>query len=302
MISSRIAGRSVAVLLAGAVLLPVGSASADPGESVDPVPPAAGPQSAELVPGVPVTLLPLSRMDTPDQALEPKVYTPSDTEEAVEPRDAPEEAYDAVEYVDPMDSFGDSTCSEETGVRQREVERWLKRPVDGEQSAADCRAIRAFQKKHRIKPAIGYAGPTTWATMQLVSARDNPNAERKCPVRTYRVACVDLDRQLVWVQTGKDVVFGPVPIRSGREGYGTRNGWHKVYWRHKNHVSSLYKSPMPYSQFFSGGQAFHGVYGSIFTPVGSMGCVNMGLKEARKLWGVLKKGDRVYVWGHRPEK
>ncbi|MFC5215490.1 L,D-transpeptidase family protein [Streptomyces coerulescens] len=302
MISRRIARRSVAVLLAGAAMLPVGGASADSLDSADPVPPTFGPQAARLVPGIPLTLLPLSQMDTPDQALTPKVYKPSRQEDAVEPRDAPEEAYDLVEYVDPMDSFGDVTCSEEDGLRQREVERWLKRPVDGEQSTGDCRAIRTFQKKHGIKPAVGYAGPTTWATMQLVSARKNPNADKKCPVRKYRVACVDLDRQLAWVQHNKRIVFPPVPIRSGREGYGTRTGWHTVYWRHKNHVSTLYKSPMPYSQFFSGGQAFHGVYGNIFTPIGSRGCVNMTLRDARKLWGVLKKGDRVYVWGYRREE
>jgi hypothetical protein len=58
---------------------------------------------------------------------------------------------------------------------------------------------------------------------------------------------------------------------------------------------------MPYSQFFSGGQAFHGVYGNIFTAVGSMGCVNLRLDEARKLWRVLKNNDQVYVWGHRQE-
>ncbi|ELS55540.1 hypothetical protein STVIR_3442 [Streptomyces viridochromogenes Tue57] len=265
-----------------------------------PVPPDSGPQ-AGLVPGIPLGLPPLWQTDTPDQAMAPEVYTPSAEEDAVEPEDAPREAYDSVEYVDPIDALGGVKCSEETGPRQRQVEQWLKLPVDGEQSAADCRAVRAFQKKHGIKPAIGFAGPLTWSTMQLVDARKNPNADKKCPVRAYRVACVDLDRQLTWVQHGKKVVFGPAPIRSGREGYGTRTGWHAVYWRHKNHVSTLYKSRMPYSQFFSGGQAFHGVYGNIFSPVGSMGCVNMRLDEARRLWHVLRQNDRVYVWGHRQE-
>jgi lipoprotein-anchoring transpeptidase ErfK/SrfK len=111
---------------------------------------------------------------------------------------------------------------------------------------------------------------------------------------------VDLSRQLTWVQKGRKVVFGAVPIRSGRAGYRTRAGWHKVYWRHKNHWSTLYNTPMPYSQFFSGGQAFHGVYGSLNTTVGSMGCVNLSVPDARRLWSVLKKGDRVFVWGRRP--
>ena len=190
-------------------------------------------------------------------------------------------------------------CSKRTGPYQRGVERWLKLKVDGKQSTADCKAIRAFQVKQKIKPAIGFAGPVTWSRMQYLAARKNPNAAKKCPVRTYRVACVDLNRQLTWVQKGTKVVFGPVPMRSGRVGYATRAGWHKVYWRHKNHWSTLYNNPMPYAQFFDGGQAFHAVYGSIYTTVGSMGCVNLKLGDARKLWGALKTGDRVYVWGHR---
>ena len=157
-----------------------------------------------------------------------------------------------------------------------------------------------MQKKYKIKPAIGFAGPVTWARMMLMSARKNPKSAKKCPVRTYRVACVDLSRQLTWVQKGRKVVFGPVPMRSGRAGARTRSGWHTVYWKHKNHWSTLYNQPMPYAQFFSGGQAFHAVYGSIFTTVGSWGCVNLTLPDARKLWNVLKKGDRVYVWGRRP--
>lgn len=316
------------MVLAAATLLPMGSASADPappvsgpqadpaspvsnpktgpaspdsGPQADPAPADSGPQ-ADLVPGVPLNVLQLWQTDTPDQALPPRVYEPSAEEDAVEPRDAPDETYDLVEYVPPMDALENVKCSEETGPHQRQVERWLKLKVDGEQSTADCRAVRAFQTKHEIKPAMGFAGPVTWATMQLVSARENPNAAKKCPVRRYRVACVDLGRQLTWVQKGEKVLFGPVHIRSGRAGYGTRTGWHRVYWRHKNHVSSLYNSPMPYSQFFNGGQAFHGVYGSLFTPVGSMGCVNMRLDDARTLWGVLKKNDRVYVWGHRAEE
>ncbi|WP_181387324.1 L,D-transpeptidase family protein [Streptomyces sp. Act143] len=288
MISRRIAYRSVAVMIVAATLLPVGTASAEP------PPPAAGPE-AELVPGVYQPW----QVDTPDQVLAPKVYTPGAAEDAVEPADAAVGAYDLVEYVPLGDAVARVTCTKSTGPFQRQVEKWLKRKADGKQSAADCKAIRAFQRKQKITPAIGFAGPVTWARMQFLAARDNPNAARKCPVRSYRVACVDLTRQITWVQKGKKVVYGPVPMRSGRAGYRTRAGWHKVYWKHKNHVSTLYHQPMPYAQFFDGGQAFHAVYGSIFTTVGSMGCVNLRLGDARKLWGVLKKGDRVFVWGRR---
>lgn len=289
MISRHVARRSVAALLVAATVLPAEAAAAEP------APPAPGAE-AELVPG---EYRPWQTV-TPDQVLAPQVYVPSAAEDAVEPAEAAPGAYDLVEYVPLSDAVARISCTTSRGPYQRQVERWLKLKVDGKQSKADCKAIRAFQIKQKIKPAIGFAGPITWSRMQYLSARKNPNAAKKCPVRTYRVACVDQDRQITWVQKGKKVVFGPVPMRSGRAGYRTRTGWFKVYWKHKNHVSTLYHQPMPYAQFFSGGQAFHAVYDSIFTTVGSMGCVNLRLGDARTLWGVLKKGDRVYVWGRRP--
>ncbi|MET8244735.1 L,D-transpeptidase [Streptomyces sp. NPDC005202] len=271
----HIARHSTAVLLAAAAALPAlpgRTAWAGPAPSAPA--PAPGPEVG-LVPGVAPGAYQPWQVDTPDQVLAPKVYTPSAKEDAVEPREA-------------------------TGPYQRQVERWLKLKVDGKQSAADCKAILAFQVKEHITPATGFAGPVTWARMMLRSAKKNPNAAGKCPVRSYRVACVDLDRQLTWVQKGSEVLFGPVPMRSGRAGHPTRRGWHKIYWRHKNHWSTLYNTPMPYAQFFDGGEAFHAVHGSIFTTVGSSGCVNLQVGDARKLWGVLKTDDHVYVWGRRP--
>ncbi|MFF3936073.1 L,D-transpeptidase family protein [Streptomyces phaeofaciens] len=292
MISRRIVPPALAVLLAGAALLPAGTATA--------APPPPAPES-ELVPGIaPGPARPWQR-DTPDQLLAPVVHEPTAREDAVEPRDAPEGTYDLIEYVPLGEAAARVTCSKSTGPYQRAVERWLGLTADGKQSAADCRAIQAFQKKEKIKPAIGFAGPVTWARMQLIAARKNPNAAKKCPVKAAaRVACVDLDRQLTWVQKGTKVVFGPVSVRTGRAAYPTRKGWHTVYWKHKNHTSTLYDTPMPYAQFFSGGQAFHAVYDTLHTTIGSMGCVNLTVGDARKLWDVLKKGDRVYAWGHRP--
>ncbi|MFF4726037.1 L,D-transpeptidase family protein [Streptomyces mirabilis] len=285
---------SVGALLALLVVMPAESAVAVAG------PPAPGPGSV-LVPGVPPGPYQPWQVDTPDQMLPPRVYTPSAQEDAVEPRDAPAATDALIEYVPLSEAVAGKsvTCSKLTGPYQRQVERWLKLKVDGKQSARDCAAIRAFQTKEGIKPNTGFAGPVTWARMQLMSAKKNPNAAGKCPVRSYRVACVDLTRQLTWVQKGKKVLWGPVPMRSGRAGYRTRTGWFKVYWKHKSHWSTLYNSPMPYSQFFSGGEAFHAIYGSIYDPNGSYGCVNLRLADARSLWNVTKTGDHVYVWGRR---
>mgnify|MGYP001545627900 CR=1 FL=1 len=99
---------------------------------------------------------------------------------------------------------------------------------------------------------------------------------------------------------GSRLVYGPVPVRTGRNGYETRTGLKKIYWRHKNHVSSIYHVAMPYSQFFDGGQAFHSVGLSMWNPPGSHGCVNMTTTDAKKYWSLLKTGDDVYVYGRKP--
>ncbi|MFD3512755.1 L,D-transpeptidase [Streptomyces sp. NPDC058657] len=191
-------------------------------------------------------------------------------------------------------------CTAPTGPYQKELERKLRLTVDGKQSPADCVAIRRLQRQLNIVPADGRATAKTYGLLLVREARSNPNAAGRCPVRSYSVTCVDLPRQLLWVQVGRRVTFAPVPIRSGIRGHETRTGWHRVYWKHKNHFSTIYNNaPMPYSQFFSGGQALHGTYGDLFE-AGSGGCVNLYVHDAERLWKKLGVGSRIYVWGAKP--
>ncbi|MFG2840058.1 L,D-transpeptidase family protein [Streptomyces zaomyceticus] len=286
-------------VLLGVLLVPAsgGGAFADgsgPGEARGPeVLADVSDPGDPLVPGVAGGGRAEYPMDTPDQVLPP--LQPRGEVPVPQPEG---DADERVEYM-PRSAVG-AACTAATGTHQRQVERLLGLKADGKQSAADCLAVRAFQVKQKIKPANGYAGPVTWARAELLAARKSLDPKRRCPVRKYAVACVDLDRQLMWVRKDKKVTFAVVNIRSGRAGYATRTGWHSVYWRHKDHWSSIYNTPMPYSQFFSGGQAFHAVYGQLATPTGSRGCVNLSHAHARKLWDVLRKGDRVYIWGKRP--
>ncbi|MEU9756491.1 murein L,D-transpeptidase, partial [Streptomyces althioticus] len=89
-----------------------------------------------------------------------------------------------------------ASCTTSAGPYQKKVEKFLGRPVDGKQSAADCKAIRAFQNKHGIRPNIGYAGPVTWGVMDLMNKQravgKNPNKAGKCPTNKGRIACVNL--------------------------------------------------------------------------------------------------------------
>ncbi|HSA53366.1 MAG TPA: L,D-transpeptidase [Yinghuangia sp.] len=195
-------------------------------------------------------------------------------------------------------------CSAGTGTHQKQVEQLLGLKVDGVQSSADCQAIRTFQIRHDVWPQYGYAGPLTAAKATYVKtqqdAKQNPNKNGQCPTNVGRVACVDLTRQISWIQDGSKVVSEPVPVRTGRDGNETRPGLHKVYWRNKDHVSTLYGSPMPYSQFFDGGIAFHATQAGMWSPPGSHGCVNMTMNDAKRYWSMLKVGDEVYVYGTKP--
>lgn len=197
-----------------------------------------------------------------------------------------------------------ASCTASKGPYQKQVEKWLGRTADGKQSSADCSAIRSFQVSKGITPAIGYAGPVTWRTMKTITAQKaagkNPNAAKICPTNKGRIACVDLTRQLSWIQDGSKLKFGPVPVRTGRNGDETRTGSRKIYWRNIDHWSTLYDVSMPYAQFFDGGQAFHSVTKSMYNNPGSAGCVNMRPSDAKSYWNLLKNGDDVYVYGRKP--
>src|SRR5690348_15631676 len=99
-------------------------------------------------------------------------------------------------------------------------------------------------------------------------------------VRACRTAakaiCIDKStRKLVYMRNGRAVLM--MDARFGAPSTPTREGTFKVYYKDANHVSSLYGSKMPYSMFFSGGQAIH--YSIDFATYGyahaSHGCVNI---------------------------
>ncbi|MCT2593335.1 L,D-transpeptidase [Streptomyces sp. N2-109] len=197
-----------------------------------------------------------------------------------------------------------SWCGGLQGPYQKQAERFLGLPADGVQTAADCREIRSFQASHGIQPQYGYAGPVTWKVMKTVKRQEaagrQPNQAGSCPVNKGRIACVDLTRQISWIQDGAELRKGPVPVRTGRNGHETRTGLYKIYWRNRHHVSTLYDSKMPYSQFFDGGEAFHAISGSVWSEPGSHGCVNMRTADAKAYWKLLRHADDVYVYGRKP--
>ncbi|WP_409235124.1 L,D-transpeptidase [Streptomyces sp. PA5.6] len=202
-------------------------------------------------------------------------------------------------YAAPPGPVHGPACRTGTAPYQRELERELRRPVDGRQSAADCEAIRRLQQRLGVRPADGRATLRTYRFLVADKIRRDPAERRACPVKPYRITCVDLTRQILWAQSGRRLVFDPVPVRSGRDSLETRRGWQRIYLRHRDHYSTIYRVPMPYAQFFNGGQALHGTRSDLFRS-GSGGCVNLAVDDARRLYDLLQMGDRVYLWGTKP--
>lgn len=116
--------------------------------------------------------------------------------------------------------------------------------------------------------------------------------------RTGRVMCVDKQtRTLTWVVNG--AVKTSLWARFGRPGAETREGTFKVFKKYEYVISNLYFTPMPYSMFFSGGQAVH--YSSNFARLGyasaSHGCVNIAdLAQIKALYFQVRIGDKVVVY------
>ena len=94
-------------------------------------------------------------------------------------------------------------------------------------------------------------------------------------------------------------VFVCFDVRFGSDELPTREGVFSVYKKKVDVISNLYHTPMPYSMFFSGGQAVH--YSSDFAARGyagaSHGCVNVrDLAGIASLFGQVNLGDKVVVY------
>ncbi len=156
---------------------------------------------------------------------------------------------------------------------------------------------------------VSYAGDvrfepdTASATLTVKEPVSNPNAagaaatqaSNPCPASAS--ACVDLANTQAWLQSGGQITYGPVPITSGAAGSRTRTGTFAVFWKDRNHKSTLFNNaPMPNSVFFDGDIAFH--EGSLYDQ--SNGCIHLSWDASETFFDTLAVGDRVYVWGAPP--
>ena len=136
--------------------------------------------------------------------------------------------------------------------------------------------------------------PTRAELFNIVAT--GPALDPRCT--TGRAMCVDkTSRSLRWVVDG--VVVRTVEVRFGSDELPTREGAFTVFRKSRDHVSSLYDTPMPFAMFFSGGQAVH--YSPDFAANGydgaSHGCVNVRDRAVVAwLFDQVRIGDKVIVY------
>ena len=184
-------------------------------------------------------------------------------------------------FGDVSDHYGDQTV---TAVRGFQAKRHV--PVTGK---IDRRTLNLLVSMSRT--------PTT---DELANRKPDPadGAALDARCRTGRSVCIDkTSNSLRWVVDGK--VRMSLDVRFGAEYTPTREGLFSVYWKDRDHVSNLYGSAMPFSMFFSRGQAVH--YSSDFAARGyagaSHGCVNVrDYSSLASLFAQVRTGDRVVVY------
>jgi lipoprotein-anchoring transpeptidase ErfK/SrfK len=105
-------------------------------------------------------------------------------------------------------------------------------------------------------------------------------------------ACVDLSTQQAWLMRDGGVIYGPVPVATGKASAPTDPGIFHVFWKDLHHRSSeFHNAPMPYSVFYNGGEAFH----EDSVTVRSHGCVHLAHRAAQTFYNTLHVGDVVQV-------
>jgi hypothetical protein len=169
-------------------------------------------------------------------------------------------------------------------------------------------AVKKFQRNVGLDQT-GKVGKKTWSLLVAKTGKilikkpfrwppkNSVNLPDRCET-SGRVLCVDKrKRKLYYVKAGK--IVKTVDARFGCSGMATREGTFKVFRKSRNHVSSLFGSPMPYAMFFSGGQAVH--YSPDFARTGyngcSHGCVNIRARSTIAwVFDQVRVGDRVVVY------
>ncbi|CAB4931060.1 MAG: L,D-transpeptidase family protein [Actinobacteria bacterium] len=155
-------------------------------------------------------------------------------------------------------------------------------------------ALTALQRKFWL-PIDRYVTRKTWDRIKAIAG---PIGALPKDCTGEDTICISTEQKLVrWVTDGKVVLSADA--RFGMPQTATARGTFAVTRKSRDHVSSLYRTAMPFALFFHGGQAVH--YSAYFKRDGyygaSHGCVNLrDYAKAEQLYDSASVGTRVHVY------
>ncbi|WP_233872822.1 L,D-transpeptidase [Paraburkholderia adhaesiva] len=168
-------------------------------------------------------------------------------------------------------------------------------------------AASALAMNPAVEPHDVVGGPPAFpAGFDFNSATPPATSPSEC-TKARRIICVDKTTYIATIYEGGKPQWSfyirPGDTRGTR--YQTGEGYGRIASKSRNHVSTVYGTPMPYAMFIAWdkfpatGEAFHlsyqfqteGYYGA------SHGCMGVGSEVAMKrLWDTIPKGTRVFVY------
>ena len=158
--------------------------------------------------------------------------------------------------------------------------------------------VARFQEKFRgfEYGEVDTMGKSAYRRLIAVTRRGD-RVPRVCKTST-KMICVSKNQRIVRLFVRGKMVMG-LDVRFGRPGEPTREGRFTIFRKVKDDVSAQYHSPMPYSSYFSGGQAFH--FSKYFKMDGywgaSHGCINIrDYKGAANFWKNTPLGTSVLIY------
>ncbi|MEZ5186918.1 MAG: L,D-transpeptidase family protein [Candidatus Nanopelagicales bacterium] len=166
-------------------------------------------------------------------------------------------------------------------------------PMTGVFDKKTVKAYKSFQDKFGYWPTGNVSQKQSLLLKKLYG---NGKLPKIC--MHGKVLCIDKTQFVLRLMVnGKQKLV--TDVRFGAELTPTRNGKHRVHSKIRYLISDLAGTPMPYSVFFSGGQAVH--YSPGFHRDGyngaSLGCVNVRVyKDAREIYQRTRIGTLVYVY------
>jgi hypothetical protein len=159
-------------------------------------------------------------------------------------------------------------------------------PITGYFGSMTLAAVKSFQRAQRLSQT-GVVDQATWTRLLAYSRQRSLGwyaLPSVCRSAGWHSCYSRSSYELFLLHNG--TLVNNWLVRGGAYTLQTVLGTHRVYWKDIDHRSAEFNNaPMPYSQFFYGGEALHGSATMVNPLVGhSHGCVNMYIEDAADLW------------------